>query len=462
MKKRIFALFLIVLMLFSLLSCSSSIQISKTSETAHQKESEEKTETEEMKETGDIILPQGFSVGYAKKAVNPDEGVGLAGFSNVGSRLSKVILDDIMITCTALSDGEKVFLILCFDTAAIDEVITNSVTKRLGKMFSGLEIPAENIFLNATHTHSAPAVHREDAPGIGLYMKKFYPALYEVAERALRDLSLSTIEYSTTNTEGLNYVRRYVTLDGTKYLGGSALDTGLDPEEVRHETQPDTQLQLLRFKREEGKDVVLCNWQCHPCSFRIGTESGTSVSSEWCGVMRKEVEKNLGVNFAYLQGAAGNLVSTTKIRGEKDNPDYTKKGKELAEVVEKALENTTRLGSGAFQALRKEMTYNLEKGKNHDKTLYLSALTIGEVAFATVPCELHDTLGVQVKEESPFKVTFMCGYTNGHHGYVPASFAFENGGYEVESTYYERGTGEKIVEDLLTLLREINSLCTKG
>lgn len=126
-------------------------------------------------------------------------------------------------------------------------------------------------------------------------------------------------------------------------------------------------------------------------------------------------------------------------------------------MVEKALENTTLLQSEAFKAERKEASYTRIKDKNGDNTMYLSVLSIGEVAFATAPCEYHDTLGVQVKESSPYKVTFMCAYTNGSHGYIPASFAFEMGGYEVESTKYERGTGEKIAEDLNGLLNQIHS-----
>ncbi len=455
--KRIVSIILVLLMTLSLVSCSSSLI---APDTAHKKtQEEEKTEEKTVEteaEKGPVVLPEGFSVGYAKRAANPQAGVGMGGYSSVDSRLSEVNLDDIMVTCTALSDGENVFLLFCSDTLYVGEDIVDAATKRLEKRYEGITIPAENIFFNATHTHSAPAVHLENAPGIGRYMKVYYPALYAAADGAMHSLSPATAEYSSVNTENLNYVRRYVSLDGKTYIGGSGLPGNQDPALVRHETQPDTQMQLLRFRRQEGKDVVLCNWQCHPCSSKIGAEKSIYISADWCGQMRKHVEQNLGVEFAYLQGAGGNLVSSTKIRGEKTNSDYLQKGKELAEVVEGALENTRLLHTGAFRAHRESVPYPRNaKNPSGDDTMYLSVLTIGDVAIATVPCEFHDTLGVQVKSESPFPITLMCAYTSGSHGYIPASFAFEMGGYEVESTRYERGTGEKMVEDLLTMLREI-------
>ena len=85
----------------------------------------------------------------------------------------------------------------------------------------------------------------------------------------------------------------------------------------------------------------------------------------------------------------------------------------------------------------------------------MSAYAIGDLALVTVPCEWHDVLGMQVKEESPFTMTFISGYTNGSEGYIPASFAWDNGGYEVDKTHYERGTGEKMASTLLEMLAEL-------
>ena len=57
----------------------------------------------------------GFSVGYARLAVNPPAGIGLGGFGNTDSRLSETVLDDICVTCVAMNDGEQTVLMYTVD-----------------------------------------------------------------------------------------------------------------------------------------------------------------------------------------------------------------------------------------------------------------------------------------------------------------------------------------------------------
>ena len=68
-----------------------------------------------------------------------------------------------------------------------------------------------------------------------------------------------------------------------------------------------------------------------------------------------------------------------------------------------------------------------------------------------------DTNGMEVKQGSPFKMTFMCAYTNGSNGYIPSTFAFSRGGYEVDTTYFVQGTGEALAQELVRLLSELHS-----
>jgi len=92
---------------------------------------------------------------------------------------------------------------------------------------------------------------------------------------------------------------------------------------------------------------------------------------------------------------------------------------------------------------------------NSDATLDIpiSAISFGDIAFASTPYEMFDTNGVQVKEGSPFKMTFMCAYTNGSYGYVPSADVYKNGGYEVYTTRFVKGTGDDIAAKLVEMLK---------
>lgn len=453
--KRILTALLAGAMLFAASSCSSledptaTVAKESATETAG-------TVTETVAETvdkGPIVLPEGFSAGFGRVTVNPQPGTALAGWPTAGNRLSRSILDDIELTCTALCDGDDIFLLYSADTLFVGENMVSTVARMMEETYG---IPEQNILMNATHTHSAPGLHLPSLAGMKEYLKEFYPALKSVTDRAIRDLAPAELFSGLSYTKGLNYVRRYVSVKDGSYLGGTSLGNGLLPEIAKHETEADNELRILKLDRAEKKDIVLCNWQCHPTS--TGGESSTGVSADWVGALRDEAEALMDVHFSFHQGAGGDLVPGSLIKGETKNGDHIKHGKAIAKVAAEAVANATKIESGPFRAnkiqfvgTRKDSYANKNGGKKTE-TMDLSVLSIGDAAFATAPIEMHDTLGQYVRDNSPFRFTFMCAYTNGSHGYVPSSLAFDNGGYETNSTHFEKGTGEQIAKKLVELL----------
>ncbi len=455
--KRILAFILCFVMLFSV-ACSSSIaKESGEEETGGETvTAEEKTEPAKKEELGPIVLPQGFSAGYAREVVNPDPGTSLGGWPTAENRLSATIVDDIKLTLTALSDGEKVFFLFSTDALAVSDALFNKFASLAEKNHG---VPVEHVILNATHSHSAPASYISSLPGVAKYNKKLYSVVEKLMDEALRDLSPATVYVGRGYTENLNYVRRYVTLDGSRYLGGTSMGIA-SPDFARHETDADNEMQLIRFVREEKKDIVLCNWQCHPTT--MSSETGTTVSADWVGPFRDAVEKDPDILFSYHQGGAGNVVPSTRIQGEKGNGDYNKHGQALAEVVKKALSSMEQVETAPFRANRSGFTathsdaYKKKSGtRAATDTLYLTTLSIGDVAFATNPCEMHDTNAQEVKAASPFKMTFVCAYSNGSKSYIPSALAFQNGGYEVNSCHFVAGTGEAIARELVSRLEAL-------
>ena len=111
--------------------------------------------TEKMKALG-IQLPEGFSVGFGREVINPLPGTGMAGWGNPSVRLSDAVKDDLMLTCTALSDGEAVVLMYSLDNCGCADGIYDRACEVLLEKFG---IPGENVIVNATHTHTGPAIY---------------------------------------------------------------------------------------------------------------------------------------------------------------------------------------------------------------------------------------------------------------------------------------------------------------
>ena len=94
----------------------------------------------------------------------------------------------------------------------------------------------------------------------------------------------------------------------------------------------------------------------------------------------------------------------------------------------------------------------MSKKTTESEPIPLYAITFGEIAFVGAPYEMFDVSGMQIKEASPAKMTFVCTCTNGSMGYFPSFDEYARGGYEVCVTNYAQGTAELCVAELLRLI----------
>ncbi len=491
MKRFIYFALALIVLLTSLVSCASS---SLTPEiTAEQQTKTAETKTEGVEEKRD---PTGFAAGFARVQINPKSSVGMAGFGNTEFRRSTIIEDDLTVSCTAVSDGENVALLFSVDVIGLSEQNCNNIYKQVEK---ALGIKSEYVVINATHCHSAPDVASADDASIANYLRVFYPAVLKAAKDAVADLDKCEMKIGRAETTELNYVRRCFKEDGS-LVADCVINLSKSPV-VRHETDADNEMQLLMFDRENGKDILLMNWQCHVTA-ASGREK-TVISPDFVGALRDKVEKEANVHFAYHQGAAANIEPNSYIESEPDNRDYKNHGAKIAAVALGALENMEAVPDGKVRAVKKTVTcahdldvsaYNLveaqqivdlknadefDKAKNlciqygynspyhagavvakskrtvTETNMEISAVAIGDVGFAVAPYEMFDTNGMQIKEKSPYTMTFVCAYSCGRYGYIPSSIAWDAGGYEVDTCKFVKGTGEMLAEEFTGLLNQL-------
>jgi hypothetical protein len=92
--------------------------------------------------------------------------------------------------------------------------------------------------------------------------------------------------------------------------------------------------------------------------------------------------------------------------------------------------------------------------------LKLQAIRVGEVGIGAIPCEVFCEIGLEIKQKSPLKPTFIIELANGYNGYLPTPRHHELGGYETwraRSSYLEVHASEKITAEILTLLHTVAS-----
>src|SRR5262249_38544922 len=107
-----------------------------------------------------------------------------------------------------------------------------------------------------------------------------------------------------------------------------------------------------------------------------------------------------------------------------------------------------------FRAQRKV----LAPKQGEERTTWVQAVLIGDVAIVGVPAEFFTVLGQDIKRRSPFRYTYVAELANDWIGYLPDKKAFEVGGYQTWTglhSYAEIGTGERVVDAAEELLEEL-------
>ena len=96
--------------------------------------------------------------------------------------------------------------------------------------------------------------------------------------------------------------------------------------------------------------------------------------------------------------------------------------------------------------------------QGEERTTWVQAVLIGDVAIVGVPAEFFTVLGQDIKRRCPFRYTYVAELANDWIGYLPDRKAFDLGGYQTWTglhSFAEPGTGERVVDAAIGLLEEL-------
>ena len=371
----------------------------------------------------------------------------------------------------------KLAIVAC-DVLMMKRDLLDPVVERIVKATG---IPAANVLINPTHTHHAPTtctVHGYERDQV--FCKRVQDGIVKAVQAANEKLADGNARFFFSLGEESSFGQnsRLLLGDGTIFWIGPRDDA------VRPTGPFEPELPVLAFRDPHGgMKALIFNHSTHTIGARTNGRSPSVY-----GLAAQELEAELGGTVCFLEGASGSTHNLTVSAGEAvirmknavrealDQAVHHPVGR-LAAIkrpfkfkvrrFDEAAEHKAvsgycnkRIPSGAegvIEVFRKQREV-LAPHQGEQRTTWLQVLLIGDVAIVSVPAELFTKLGQDIKRRSPFRYTYVAELANDWIGYTPDRKAFELGGYQTWTglhSYAAPGTGEAIVDEVVTMLNEL-------
>jgi hypothetical protein len=414
-------------------------------------------------------------VGAAKVDVTPAEGA--------LPKNSRGVLDRLYARAIVLDSGASSAAMITVDAGAVSTAIWQAVTTQVEKE---LGIPAVNVLLTATHTHSAGGQGGPD------YTRK----IVESVRLAKQQLTPARVGYGTGESY-INVNRQIVDPQTGRWWEGP-----------NREGPSDKTVAVLKFERLSGEPIaVYYNYAVHA----VITGQLDQVSGDIPGAASTYIEDAFDgrVVAVWSSGAAGDqnpiyFQQTYDLRDirtkeyaargidisnamppggqglDRNNPAVARlmdqqrqmvrsMGQFLGEEVLHVMRSTTRTetaaplygSSSTISCPGRERTNQGRAGfegtykEAGPVEIRLGLLRIGDVMIGAVNAEVFNPIAQRLKRESPYKATMMSTLTNGsaRSGYIPDDASFGKYTFEVLSSRLQPGCAESaIVNGLLDLI----------
>jgi neutral ceramidase len=441
---------------------------------------------------------QELRAGTAVTDITPPIPFRMSGYFS--ERLSTATKDPLQAKAIVFQQGgESAALVFC-DVVSLPRDITGEARAQASAA-SG--IPVDHIAVAATHSHTGPLIHGalsdffnqrniakfgsdpyDPAAYRATLIKQVIAAVVE-AKAALQPVELKT-GYVIENRLAFN--RRFHMKDGSVQFNPGQLNPNI--VRVAGPVDPQVGIILLNKPGADKPSAAIVSFAMH-----LDTVGGTEYSADYPKYLQDLLHKSFGPDFTLLFGAGtcGDINHIdVSITGKRETPEI---GKLLGETVEKAIrqdefspaveaslavrsvkidvplqtysegeisqarKNLELVGTRELPFLGQVEAYkivDLQRQPGKSVPLEVQAFRLNkDTAIVTLPTEIFVEFGLAIKTASPFKTTLVVELTNDSLGYIPTKKAFAEGSYETVNSRVAPGSGEKMVEAAIKLLKEL-------
>lgn len=382
------------------------------------------------------VCAAAFEAGTAKVDITPPLETPLNGYGDRFGRGAIAVHDPVWARSLFLSDGKTPVLLVNTDLCVVNRELRDRVLE-----LAPPEVPKENIFLTATHTHSAQG---------GMSRALIFRA---VSGRFMPEVLETTARRIVESMQGAVASRRRATIG----FDVASHDTLTENRRVP-EGPIDPQIGVIRVDDSDGNAIAIVgNLAAHPTT--VGGSDKFSISADYPGYFYNAIEAQAGEGCVamFLNGAEGDQRPANP--GHLAGWAHTEwVGTQLAaKVMETASKITCaelelRIGR-ATPELPPTIASSFMPSSTEIKTL-----EIGDLLLTFVPGEPCVEIGLELRRIAlarGYKAQFTVGLANDHLLYFVPSAAYAAPSYECSMNMY----GPKIGD---WLHRQFESIMSKG
>jgi hypothetical protein len=451
-----------------------------------------------------MVSAEEFRAGASTSNITPELGRKIIG--GFVPYPSSHIHDELHVRSLVLDDGKTKLAIVVCDLLGIHRIVSDEA-RRLIELHHG--IPASNVMICATHTHSASSAMGEDRlkfeQKLNEYETFVATRIADGVKRAINELRPAELAFGSVDVPEHVFNRRWFMRPGTipeNPFGGDDLVKMNPPSGsdnlVRAAGPTDPSVSFLSIREPNGKPIsVLTSYSLH----YVGGVGKGHVSADYFAVYCNRLTKLLAANdqqprFVPIMsnGTSGDInnISFLKRRPRKESYEQMRYvGEDVADKVHAAMKDLKYESELSLSSKYRELTVayrrpddamqkwaatTLAKGPQRNRDLSyiyaervtslskypanakvpLQILQIGDTTIGTMPCEVFCEIGMEFKGRCPAKNSFLVSLAHGYMGYLPTPKHHELGGYEtwMGTNRLEKTASVKMLNALLEMAGE--------
>ncbi len=398
-----------------------------------------------------------FQAGVGKEIITPDPLLPVSGGVGPG-RPSKAKQGDLTARALVLQQGDTKVAIVQLDLLGFPSVLCDRVRKQVTR------IPAENILIGSTHTHSAPDCYGFPGPngrpsGDLKYMDFVCNQAAKAVNAALDAMQPAQLKAATGEAKGKIAYNYYA------------------PELY------DPRMSVIQALTPEGKNIcTLVNYAVHPEV--LGNGVGL-VSPDLVGPLCDQLEADLGGMGMFMNGAQGGMITADNRRLDEPSDPLKAKwhdsrtweecvriGHLMSTEAQRIVKDAPPQVDPPLACYARDVKFPVESKlmwmillgsplkypHNDDKsiTTRLNLVNVGNSQILTIPGEALPNIGYYLKRHMKGENNLLFGLTNDAFGYILTKEdfgSFDRYKYVSETSLGEM-TGEILIKNSLELVKE--------